>query len=94
MKNNLSEKDFQALVVKFAKSKNWLVYHTYDSRRSAKGFPDLVFVRNKVLFRELKTDKGRLTEAQKAWGHSLTVAGADYAVWRPKELQEIFVSLF
>ena len=53
-----------------------------------------MLVRNKVYFRELKTDKGRLTEAQKAWGASLIAAGADYAVWRPKELQEIFVSLF
>ena len=92
--SGITEKHFQSLVVKHAKSRNWLVYYTYDSRRSAKGFPDLVLVRNKVLFRELKTDTGRLTDAQKAWGEKLKTAGADYAVWRPKALKEIFVSLF
>ena len=90
----ITEKHFQSHVLRYAKKRGWHVYHTHDSRRSEPGFPDLVLVRNKVLFRELKTDKGRLTAAQKAWGESLTTAGADYAVWRPKALQEIFVSLF
>ena len=90
----MTEKQFQSHVVRYAKKRGWRVYHTYDSRRSEPGFPDLVLVRNKVLFRELKTDKGQLTDAQKTWGQLLTAAGTDYAVWRPKALQEIFVSLF
>ena len=36
-----TEKGFQAAVVELARLRGWLVYHTYDSRRSAKGFPDL-----------------------------------------------------
>ena len=90
----MTEKQFQSHVIRYAKKRGWQIYHTYDSRRSEPGFPDLVLVRHKVLYRELKTDRGKLTEPQKAWGNSLTTAGADYAVWRPKELQEIFVSLF
>ena len=90
----MTEKQFQSHVLRYAKKRGWQAYHTYDSRRSEPGFPDLVLVRNKVLFRELKTDTGRLTDAQKAWGQRLTTAGADYAIWRPKQLQEIFISLF
>ena len=52
----------------------WLVssdicaYHTHDSRRSAKGFPDLVLAKNGVvLIVELKTDTGVATPDQVAW---------------------------
>ena len=87
------EKHFQSLVVYEAKRQGWKVYHTYDSRRSEPGFPDLVLVRDKVLFRELKTEKGRLTVAQEAWGEILTAAGADYEVWRPGMIKDIYQQL-
>jgi hypothetical protein len=49
------------------------------------GFPDLVLARDgEVLFRELKTDRGRLTEAQR---HSLEVLGGE--VWRPNDWSEV-----
>ena len=89
----MKEKHFQSLVVFYARSRGWRVYHTYDSRRSEPGFPDLVLVRNEVLYRELKAEKGRLTDAQKAWGESLTEAGANYAVWRPSMIQQIYKEL-
>lgn len=89
----MKEKHFQALVVFYARSRGWRVYHTYDSRRSEPGFPDLVLVRNEVLYRELKAEKGRLTDAQKVWGESLTEAGANYAVWRPSMIQQIYKEL-
>ena len=41
----MTEKQFMAQVVELAKLKGWLVYHTYDSRRSEPGFPDLCMVR-------------------------------------------------
>ena len=90
----LNEKKFQSQVVRIAKVFGWLCYHTYDSRRSEPGFPDLVLVRDKVvMFRELKTDKGRLTTAQKHWGDKLTESGSDYAVWRPSMKDEIHEEL-
>ena len=47
-------------------------------------FPDLVLVReDRVLFRELKTMKGRTTPDQKKWLELLNAAGHDAAVWRP-----------
>ena len=38
----VTEKAFQTAVVELAELCGWKVYHTYDSRRSAPGFPDLV----------------------------------------------------
>ena len=63
-----------------------LCYHTFDSRRSERGFPDLCIVGSHgVIFRELKTDRGRLTPDQRDWLDRLAEAGADVAVWRPAD---------
>ena len=88
-----TEKQFQAKIIEVARIYGWCVYHTFDSRRSEKGFPDLVLVRERVLFRELKTEKGRLTAYQIAWGKRLMDAGSDFAVWRPSMLDEIYKEL-
>ncbi len=39
----LSEADFMDQVIDLAHLYGWMVYHTYDSRRSAPGYPDLAF---------------------------------------------------
>ena len=89
----MTEKQFQTQIVMVAKANGWIVYHTYDSRRSEPGFPDLVLVRDRVLFRELKTDTGRISQAQQEWGDVLTKAGADFAIWRPRDLKAIVKEL-
>lgn len=84
--STLAEKPFQDLVIAAAEKRGWLVYHTHDSRRSQPGFPDLVLVhagQQRILYRELKTQKGTLRPAQKTWINDLTNAGADVRVWRP-----------
>lgn len=65
---------------------------TKDGWRTAvkgdgKGFPDLVLVGGWVKYRELKTDRGDLTREQRMWGDVLLAAGADWAVWRPRDLR-------
>ena len=50
---SMSEAQFQSHVVALAHRLGWLVYHTRDSRRSEPGFPDLVMVRGRTLFREI-----------------------------------------
>lgn len=61
----MTERVFQDAVTEFAQLHGWLVYHTHDSRRSAPGFPDLTMVRNgRVVFAELKTERGRVTADQ------------------------------
>jgi hypothetical protein len=82
------EADLQAEVVKLARMLGWLVYHTYDSRRSAAGFPDLVMVHPQSgaqLFAELKSATGKVTAEQDQWLRALAIRGAAY-VWRPEHL--------
>ena len=70
----LTETQFQTKVVDLARARGWLVYHTYDSRRSTPGFPDLVLARDgRVMFVELKAPSGRISAAQREW---LTALGA------------------
>ena len=85
----IKEKHFQAQVIKIAKAFGWTYYHTYWSKNSPAGFPDLVLVKNKILYRELKTEKGRLTPAQKMWGENIKKAGGDWDVWRPSMADKI-----
>lgn len=85
----MTEKQFQQAVTDLARLLGLLVYHPYDSRRSEPGFPDLTIVgRAGVLFRELKTTRGRLTPAQRKWIGALNEAGADADVWRPEHWPE------
>jgi hypothetical protein len=61
-----------------------LTFHAYDARRSEAGYPDLCICGpHGLLFRELKTERGRVTQAQREWLDMLTEAGADADVWRP-----------
>ena len=80
------EADFQQAVLDLAQLAGWRVYHTYDSRRSNPGFPDLVLVKPPmVLFVELKTDKGRLTAEQQEWIEDLMrCTEVEAHVWRPQ----------
>lgn len=67
-----SEAAFQQQVIQLAGFYSWRVYHTHDSRRSQKGFPDLVLVRGaELIFAELKTDKGRVRPEQQEWIQAL-----------------------
>lgn len=68
----LLEDPFSSQVRGLADFYGWLGYHTHDSRRSAAGFPDWVFVRPpELLFVELKTDRGRTSPAQRKWLEAL-----------------------
>ena len=83
------EKAFQAEVVKLAKSLGWKKYHTYDSRKSDAGFPDLVLVRERVIYAECKTDDGELTADQLNWRDWLLAAKQEWHCWRPRDWAEI-----
>ena len=56
----------------------YLCYHTHDSRKSEEGFPDVVLTNGKdVIFAELKSRTGKLTEAQSLWLELLRHAGQE-----------------
>lgn len=82
----MTEKEFQQSIVELAKWNAWMIYHTFDSRRSTPGFPDLVLVRGaELVFAELKVGTGKVTQAQEAWLAALAAAGARVYVWRPDD---------
>lgn len=87
----MTEKAFLDLVVRAAHLNGWRVYHTHDSRRSEAGYPDLTMVRERagctrsLIFVELKTEKGRLSEVQQMWIHGLSAASQRVYVWRPSD---------
>ena len=92
----VAERDFQQSVIDLARVYGFaLVYHTFDSRRSVPGFPDLVLVgHGRCLFAELKTERGRLSAAQKGWLAALEeCAGIENYVWRPSDWDEIHAVL-
>jgi hypothetical protein len=54
------------------------------------GFPDIVAVRGaRVVFIELKSETGRLTDSQAAWLLALGQAGAEVHCWRPSDWPEV-----
>lgn len=84
----MSESELQNLVVELCSWLHYPLFHAYDSRRSnGPGFPDLLIVvpGERVLLRELKTAKGKLSPTQLQWQEALKSAGADVGVWRPSD---------
>ena len=89
----MTEKELQAAVIELCKLFGWAYYHTYNSRRSVAGFPDLVLVRDRIIFVELKSEKGRLSEAQAVWADDIFTAGGEWHLVRPSDLKEFAARL-
>jgi len=89
---SMSEKELQANVIDAARRLGWVYYHTYDSRRSPEGFPDLILVREgRMICAELKSQRGRLRPQQEVWIDLLREVAwrhhspIDVHVWRPAD---------
>lgn len=100
----LTEAQFQAQVAELARLHGWAVMHVGRARAGSDahltptlldgaGWPDLVLCRDRLLFRELKTDRGVVRAEQTLWGERLTAAGQDWAIWRPRDWAEIVETL-
>jgi hypothetical protein len=94
------ERDFQTYVIDLATVNQWRIAHFRKAQTArgrwitpvaadGAGFPDLVLVRDRIIYAELKTNTGKLGPAQIAWGQALTRAGAEYYVWRPRDADEV-----
>jgi hypothetical protein len=96
---SLDEKEFTALVVGTASNPGvarmfgFRVYHTLRSKGSQPGFPDWTLARERVVFLELKTETGKVSDHQKVWLAALNDAGVEAYVVRPRHFDAITVVL-
>lgn len=91
-KPKVTEAQFQRQVIQLAQMTGWRVAHFRPAQNArgdwrtpvaadGKGFPDLVLVRETVLFVELKVNGNKLAPDQVAWRDALTHAGANWHLW-------------
>ena len=87
----VKEKPFMETILRMAKLLGWLSYHTFDSRKSTPGFPDIVAVHPEhgTLYLEAKTMRGKVSAAQQEWIDVLTAAGERAFVVRPDQMDMI-----
>jgi VRR-NUC domain-containing protein len=88
------EKRFMAQILQVARPAGWIAYHTFDSRRSPEGFPDVILVRPEpgrgpVYAWELKTARGKLSMAQHMWINALDGKTISAAVVRPADFADL-----
>jgi hypothetical protein len=101
----LAERQFHAQVVELATWLRWHCWHDratnmpracrachapLDFARNDPGWPDLILIRRpRVLFVELKSDRGRLTDAQAQMLAELRACKQEVYVWRPRDWSKI-----
>lgn len=84
----MNESRLQAAVIDMCEIYGIAYYHTYNSRRSVPGWPDLALCGSRgFITRELKSEYGKTTPEQDHWGFVLRSAGISWAVWRPDDLR-------
>ena len=94
-KKPMRGKELQKAVVDYAHAKHWAVAHfpAVETTRGwrtaiaadAKGFPDIVAVRERVVVIEIKGDGDTVKPEQEEWLRRFRAAGADVYVVRPKD---------
>lgn len=84
----MTEQQLQAAVIDMCKIYGIACYHTYNSRRSVPGWPDLALCGPRgFITRELKSEYGKTTPEQEQWGWMLREAAVSWDVWRPDDLR-------
>ena len=103
MKNPpINEKQFQQQVIGLAQLRGYdCIYHTWDSRNSPSGFPDLIIVRDgRQIVAELKREGENITAEQYFWLlEFMTVPETEVYVWWPTdddwaEIEKVFENFF
>lgn len=93
----ISGKDWERQVLQLARTLGWRAAHfravltkhgwTVPVAADGRGFPDFVFVRDRVIWVELKAGRGRLEPDQIAWRDALIAAGQEWHLWAPHDLE-------
>jgi hypothetical protein len=96
----VTERDFSKQIVTIAHEYGWMVahFHQLQGRKGiwitpaaadGKGFPDIVLVRERLIFAELKVGYNPLRVDQQRWLDALLGTGAEAYVWKPKDIDQI-----
>jgi len=99
--DNMSEDDFQSVVLTAALHHGWLGVHFRRAMQKSgrystpvqgkKGSPDLILARDGVvLMAELKTNTGSLRPEQREWRDHL---GNAWRLWRPRDWADVLAEL-
>ncbi len=89
-----TEKGFQDAVIELAKLRGWKCYHTWNSRHSEAGFPDLLMLRGaRIVAAELKRDGRKATPQQDDWLLAFAKAGVMVYEWHPRDWDDIVRTL-
>lgn len=94
----MTEDELKGAVMHLAKLLGLYVHHCRPAKTDKgwrtpiegdSGFPDLVICgKNGVLYRELKSARGKPSLPQQLWMDRLFAAGADVGLWRPADLRD------
>jgi len=88
----VTERDLREQVRDLAKLFGWMMSFSWTSIHSPRGFPDLVLacqVRKRVIYAELKTEKGKVSDSQREWLEELWCCGQEVYLWKPDDFDEI-----
>jgi len=88
----LKERDFATQVYDMLRAAGFRRYHTYRSKRSPPGYPDESCWRegDRHLWLELKTERGKLSPAQKQTIRTMLAAGDEVYVVRPTDIEDLW----
>jgi len=91
----VTEAELLDAVIELAHLFGWRVAHFRPARTArgwrtpvaadGAGWPDLTLVRERVVFAELKAERGTLSVDQLDWLRVLGQAGGEHHVWRPED---------
>lgn len=98
--NRLTERAWQRQVIDYARLRGWLLYHHRPALRpsgnwstaltGAPGMPDLILARGqRLVFAELKTQTGRVSDSQKTWLAALEQCPVEVYLWRPSDWETV-----
>ena len=103
--SKMKEAEFQQQIIDLAHLHGWRcahfrtvriqrkdcsVYYATPVQADGEGFPDLVLLKgNRVIVAEIKSEKGKCSDAQTEWLNAWELAGAEVYVWRPQDWNEI-----
>ena len=87
----VGERRWQVQVRAWLHRAGFVSYHTFDSRKSEPGFPDIIAILPGVVIIavELKTNRGRVTSSQQFWLDAFRSVGIYTGVWRPRDSDAI-----